>query len=397
MKTILACSLIGITTLAAADSGIEWQGKAGVEARLFTQSPLSDSQYDSQNLSGFIEPQFYYDWNGGDDYLKFTPYFRWDQHDSRRTHADIRQLTWSHLGDSWEVHTGISKVFWGVTEFQHLVDTINQTDGVEDIDGEDKLGQPMVHFSTVRDWGILDLFVLPGFRERSFVGTEGRLRGVLPVDTDQIRYESAAGDKHVDLAVRWSRTLGDFDLGVHGFRGTNRDPLLGIGLNSVGESVLIPYYEQINQLGLDLQATLDDWLWKLEVRWREGSLDNYWAAQGGFEYTLYGIADSDADLGLLMEYGWDERRLEATSTMQNDLFIGARLALNDEDSTELLAGIGYDLDYESHILQLEASTRLGSGWKGSLDMRLFSGDDARDPITALRRDDHIQLTLERYF
>lgn len=397
MKKRLLLSLLLCSSIAYADNEVQISGKSGLELRLFTDSPGYAQQYSTSNLSGFIEPQFYYAWNDDTDYLKFIPYLRWDQHDQERTHGDIRQLTWSHIADGWELHSGISKVFWGVTEFQHLVDTINQSDGVEDIDGEDKLGQPMIHLSIAREWGILDLYALPGFRERTFPGVDGRLRTGLVVATEQASYESGAGDKHVDFAARWSRTLGDFDLGLHYFRGTNRDPLLQAGLNSLGTPVLIPHYEQINQIGMDLQATLDDWLWKLETRWRDSRNDTFWALQGGFEYTLYGIAESNADLGLLVEYGWDERGKRSTSLAQNDLFFGSRIALNDVDSTELLAGIGYDLDYHSYSLQIEASTRIGEGWKASMDLRLFTGKNVNDPLSALRKDDHLQLTLERYF
>ncbi|WP_428623434.1 hypothetical protein [Sedimenticola sp.] len=397
MKKCLVFSLLLIPTFVCAGNSLEISGKGGLEWRVFPNSPQFSEQYETSNLSGFFEPQLLYSWNEESDYVKFIPFLRWDQHDRERTHADIRQLTWSHIGEGWELHSGIDKVFWGVTEFQHLVDTINQTDGVEDIDGEDKLGQPMIHLSIAREWGILDLFALPGFRERTFPGADGRLRSGLVVDTHQSSYESAAGDKHLDLAARWSRTLGDYDIGLHWFRGTNRDPLLNAGVDGNGNPVLTPYYEQINQLGMDLQATLDDWLWKLEMRWRDGQRDSFWALQGGFEYTLYGIADSDADLGLLMEYGWDERGTASTSLAQNDLFLGARFVLNDAESSELLAGIEYDLDYHSHSLQIEASSRIGQGWKANLDLRLFSGKEANDPLSSLRRDDHIQLTLERYF
>jgi hypothetical protein len=397
MKKSLLMPLLLCSFIANADDNVEISGKVGIDLRLFPHSPSYSEQYSTTNISGFIEPQFYYAWNDDADYLKFIPYLRWDQHDRERTHGDIRQLTWSHIGDEWELHSGISKVFWGVTEFQHLVDTINQSDGVEDIDGEDKLGQPMIHLSIARQWGILDLFALPGFRERTYPGADGRLRSGLVVDTDQANYESGADDKHVDFAARWSRTLGDFDLGLHYFRGTNREPLLQAGLSSTGDPVLIPHYEQINQLGMDLQATLDDWLWKLETRWRDSRNDTFWAMQGGFEYTLYGIAESDSDLGLLVEYGWDERGKRATSLVQNDLFFGGRLAFNDAESTEVLAGISYDLDYHSYSFQVEASSRIGRGWKANMDLRLFSGDDARDPLSALNRDDHLQLTLERYF
>lgn len=397
MKQWLGITLILLPIFGAAESRLETSGKMGLELRLFPYSPQYAGQHNSANLSGFIEPQFFYSWNDDADYMKFIPYLRWDQHDRERSHGDIRQLTWSHIGEGWELHSGISKVFWGVTEFQHLVDTINQTDGVEDIDGEDKLGQPMVHLSLVRSWGIVDLFALPGFRERTFPGADGRLRSGRVVDTGQATYESAADDKHLDLAARWSRTLGNYDIGLHWFRGTNRDPLLLPGTDGNGNPVLTPHYEQISQLGMDLQATLDDWLWKLEMRWRDGQREDFWAVQGGFEYTLYGIADSDADLGLLVEYGWDERGTQSTGLAQNDLFFGARVALNDAESSELLAGIGYDLDYHSHSLQIEASSRIARGWKANLDLRLFSGDEANDPISALSRDDHLQITLERYF
>ena len=48
---------------------------------------------------------------------------------------------------------GVGKVFWGVTESQHLVDIINQTDLVENIDTEDKLGQPMLETTWLQNWG----------------------------------------------------------------------------------------------------------------------------------------------------------------------------------------------------------------------------------------------------
>ena len=98
--------------------------------------------------------------------------------------------------------TGIGKVFWGVTESQHLVDVINQTDLVENMDGEEKLGQPMINFALVRDWGTVDFFLLPGSRERTFPEAEGRLRTTPRVDVEQAVYESSRGKRHIDEAIR---------------------------------------------------------------------------------------------------------------------------------------------------------------------------------------------------
>jgi hypothetical protein len=396
MKSRLFSLLLALLPLPAL-AEVEVSGKVGGELRLFGHSPQYKGQQGSGNLSLFARPEFYWNWNDGADSLLLVPYLRLDQHDSERSHGDIRELLWNHLGDAWELRAGIGKVFWGVTEFQHLVDIINQTDGVEDVDGEDKLGQPLINLSLVRDWGILDLYLLPGFRERTFPGAEGRLRSGLVVDTDQASYESAAKEHHLDMALRWSHTIGVHDFGIHWFRGTNREPLFSPGLDAGGMPVLIPHYEQINQIGLDLQTTLDSMLWKFELIRRSGESEAYWAAQGGFEYTLVGINNSIMDLGLLAEYGWDERGTSATSPFQNDLFLGARLAMNDAASSELLGGIGYDLDHHSRSLLIEASRRFGDRLKVSLDLRLFSSDEPIDSVYSVRRDDHLQLTAEYFF
>lgn len=390
--------LTGLATALPADAETfyEMSGKVSADLRYFTQDAQFPGQDYDTNLSFSVEPEFYWEWNDGTDSLTFTPFLRVDENDNERTHGDIRELSWVHVGDGWELRAGLRKVFWGVTEFQHLVDVINQTDAVEDFDGEDKLGQQMINLSLVRDWGIVDLFLLPGFRERTFAGEDGRLRAGLVVDSDKAEYESGAAEKHIDTAIRWSHTLGDYDMGVYWFHGTNRDPVLQVRTVG-GKTVLVPYYEQMDQIGFDLQATIDSWLWKFEAIHRDTSSDKYFAAQGGVEYTFYGIRDSAADLGVLLEYGWDERGEGADAAVQNDLFIGARLALNDAESTEVLAGISHDLDYDSQSFIVEASRRYGDNWNLSIDGRFFSSDDTADLSYNIKQDDHLQLTLERYF
>lgn len=394
-KLLLAAGLLSALPVQA-ETFYEISGKVTADLRYFTEDAQFQNQDYSSNLSFTIEPELYWEWNDGSDNLTFMPFLRVDENDSERTHGDIRELSWVHIGEDWELRTGMRKVFWGVTEFQHLVDVINQTDAVDDFDGEDKLGQQMINLSLVRDWGIIDLYLLPGFRERTFVGNEGRLRSSLAVNNDHASYESGAGKNHLDTAVRWSHTLGDFDLGAYWFHGTNRDPKLQVK-NINGSAVLTPYYEQMDQIGFDLQATIDSWLWKIESIHRDTRSENYWAVQGGFEYTYYGIQESAADLGVLIEYGWDERGTDADAVAQNDLFMGARLALNDAESTEMLAGIGHDLDYDSQSLIIEASRRFGDDWKLSLDGRFFSSDDPADLSYSINKDDHLQLTVERYF
>jgi hypothetical protein len=53
-----------------------------------------------------------------------------------------------------------------------------------------------------------------------------------------------------------------FDIGLSAFSDTSREPRLLP--NPIG-SALIPFYEQIDLLGLDPQYTGHAWLWKLEA------------------------------------------------------------------------------------------------------------------------------------
>lgn len=65
----------------------------------------------------------------------------------------------------------------------------------------------------------------------------------------------------MDLSLRYSRTIGDADIGFYHFVGTSREPTLLLGLRN-NRTVLIPNYEQINQTGLDVQMVAGNGLFK---------------------------------------------------------------------------------------------------------------------------------------
>jgi len=178
----------------------EMRGNIEIQGRYFFEEALSDAQRDSQ-LSLAATPEFFWSWNEQNDSFEFVPFARVDQYDKERTHFDIRELSWVHVGDDWETRIGVRREFWGVTEFQHLVDIINQTDAVEDIDNEDKLGQPMINLSVVKDWGIVDFYLLPYFRERTFAGPKGR-PSIPFVNTTRALYESKNEEKNIDSKVQ---------------------------------------------------------------------------------------------------------------------------------------------------------------------------------------------------
>ena len=398
-------AILAITIFPSYLTAGEISGNISVETRLFPQSALSEVQ-GGNNLSLAFQPEYYLEWSGGYQSFTFVPYYRIDQTDDERTHFDLRELQWQYIARRWEFRAGYRRVFWGVIETYHLVDVINQTDLVENIDFEDKLGQPMLNLAIINDWGTIDLFLLLGFRERTFAGEEGRLRFPLRIDTKKALYESGDEEKHIDFAVRYEHSLSIWDIGISHFIGTNREPSFQLGFDEnnslrftdAGDPILVPFYDQINQTSLDLQGTAESGLlFKLEALTRKGIPDRFFAVSGGLEYTFYGIKDSNTDMGILLEYHYDERGSGATTPFQDDLFIGTRIALNDVQSTDLLVGAIIDINTGGSALVLESTRRIGESWKLEVQIRGFVNANESDPIYGFRKDDMLQIELFKYF
>jgi len=385
----------------------DWSLETGVEGRRFISDGAYPGQVDDQ-WSITLEPEFV--WDIDNSRFTFTPYYRHDFADDERTHADVREAMFMTYDGAWELRVGIGRVFWGVTESLHLVDVINQTDLVESVDGEEKLGQPMIQGIWLSELGTFEAFVLPGFRERTFAGEAGRFRSPLVVSEDA-EYQASDEDAHIDLAARWSMTteLSGYPLDVTAsvFRGTSRDPLLVPQTEVINSQMvatsLIPYYALQNQVGSTLQFAPEGWLLKAELLYRDiqkesvasfYKLEDQFAVVGGFEYTLVGPFDTAADLGLLMEYQFDSRD---TAIAQNDLFVGARYVVNDMASSEVLMGVTQDLDNGSErLFVVEGSTRLNPSTTLDLTLVGVTGN-ADSQLAPLRRDDMAELSLTFFF
>ena len=398
---MLRISIVAAAIALAAPTGAAFAGTwdvtgyAGVEMQGFAESGQFARQSGETNASLFVQPEFYWRSDEGRHRVSVVGYARWDQRDSERSHADVREAYWGYEAENWDLVLGVSKVFWGVTESRHLVDVVNQTDLVEDIDQEDKLGQPMVNLNLQRSFGRFEFYVLPWFRERTFPGLDGRFRPALRVDTDNALYESRDEEEHVDLAFRYSHYFGDVDVGFHVFDGTAREP--GFLPSADGER-LLPFYEQMTQVGLDLQYTQDAWLWKLEAIARNAGSDDFAAVVGGLEYSIYGIGGSGADLGLLLEYQYDGRNKAAPPTLSdNDWFAGLRLTMNDASDTAVLIGAAVDTESEEVFFNVEAERRFGDSLSAELRLRAFRRAQAGGLLETLEQDDYVQLRLSWYY
>jgi len=397
MRYILFFAFLFLTLIFSAGSTVseDITYDFSIENRLY---PSGSAYNVDDNLFGSFsaELEYYQEWADRNEQLVITPFVRLDANDSERSHFDLRELFWQKRFSDWDVSLGIRKVFWGQTEGLHLVDIINQTDGIENIDGEDKLGQPMLQTTWLSDWGTFDFFWLPYFRERTFAGAEGRLRPSLPINTDKPRYESKAEEWHQDWAARWYHTIGQYDIGLSYFEGTERQPLLQPLFKPGNQFELVPFYYQTKRLAVDLLYISGGWIWKLEALSIDASIDDRkHAFTGGFEYTLVGVSGSQYDLGLLSEYMYDDRGKTFTP-FEHDLLLGGRLALNNVSGTDILGGLIIDTEIGSVLAFVEMGTRLNDWWSLDIEFRGFFNQESGELLYDLRDDDLLQVQLTRH-
>ncbi len=341
-----------------------------------------------------IKPDYSLSWNKGYDELNIVGFARWDR-DNQRTHWDLREIYYQRARGKWELGIGMKKIYWGVTESNHLVDIINQTDQVESFDGEQKLGQPMIQFSYITDGsGTFDFYYLPYHRKRAFAGEKGRFRFGQVIDGDLLGYESDNEEWHPSFAMRWSHYIGDMDLGISQFYGSGREPLFVFN----PDNSISAFYPEIFQSGLDLQYTKNAFLWKLEAIYRYAEAQDFFAFAAGVEYTFGNVNGVGLDIGVLTEYSYDSRDELSISTLQNDIFYGTRFALNDANDSALLIGGITDFSNGSTILSVEGSRRIGESSKASLEARLFAKvSDKELLLSNFREDSFLKATWSYFF
>lgn len=339
---------------------------------------------------------------GMDTDFKFKGFMRYDHMDSVRSHADIRELIWKNkvriVGQPWDLRIGVDKVFWGVAESNHLVNVINQTDMIENIDETEKLGQPMLRLTASRGWGAVDLFVLPYFRERTFAGPDGRLRPPTPRTETPVRYATRLGQFMPDAALRWSKSFSRGDVGIYFFKGNNREPRITQDRSVVTTNNplgLVQNYDRMRQIGMDGNLLFGDWMLKGEAIMRHTAYGHFHASVTGIEYSFSSMLGSPWDLNLFFERSLDSRG--AAALLQNDNFIGVRLSLNDAQSTQFKLGLMRDRSDSSRSLRMEATRRLTDQVMLRLEGQYFTRTAPRNLLQAIGADSYTQLSLVHFF
>jgi len=350
--------------------------------------------------------------------LSADAFVRKDSEESNRSRADFDRLVLDYKIDGIYLSAGTDIIFWGVTESQHLVDIINQTDLSYNVDLEDKISQPMLQATFENERFVLDTVVMFGHKERIFPD-EGRLTSVFNISEDAV-YLNSGRDKSIDFAARIYSYLDNSDIAVSYFNGTSREPDFvlrptGSTSGTIDDLELVPVYDNLQQLGLEHQYFVGDAVFKTEAVLREPeSADSNHAITSGVEYTLFNPGALNGDVGLVAEYSYDSRGEDAPAlNLEHDVTTALRFTMHDHLSSRHLIGATWDHHYDDVVLFLESTLTLPYDLKLDIEARVFSGGDApestglidnleqlsnsKNKFYSVQDDDYLSIRLGYYF
>ena len=360
------------------------------EFSIFTNGDGKHHQ-SKNNYSLFTKSNFISYLDERDAKITISAIARYDEKDSERRYIDFQKLKYEQYFENYTFKIGNEIIFWGVNESFNIIDIINQSNLAEDMTGTKKLGQPLLSLAYDNNYGTIDLYLMPYFIERKFPSKNGRPRLALEVDQNSITYESSAKEQKLDFALRYSMVYDDYDIGIAHFHGNNRAPQLNINPSTLKFN---PHYTTLSQTSLDIQATKGAWLYKLEALSAKDGNERHLGVAGGFEYTFYGIKDSQSDLGLVIEYSFDDRN---SYPFNNDSVAALRWTKNDINSTSLLAGMFIDMRGNSNRFIAEYEQRINNNVKLFIDATFNGSIDSQDFTYAFEEDSVISIKLARYF
>jgi len=185
-------------------------------------------------------------------------------------------------------------------------------------------------------------------------------------------FEAESENKNIDVALRYSTAFDVWDLGFSVFHGTRREPELILNQET---ELITPFYPLMTHAGMDVQATIDSWILKTELAYQSGkTFKNHTKLVTGFEYSFYDIKSSGIDVGLVGEYLYDGLGETPLNIFDNDVLLGARIAVNDVQSTEALIAYSIDLESTNQFFTAEIGRRIGQDYKLTLEATTFANE-----------------------
>ena len=348
---------------------------------------------------------------------------RVDDQDPTRNIFILQEAMLRYKKGTWELFGGLEKFNLGAHEVFKPADNLNARNFDSDVENTEKYGELTYGLKKNFSWGDLQLFALPGQEYHYIPGASSRL-GV-GIDVQQVEYiQNVAGEEYNNefgFIANYYGSVGDISV----FYLNHLDKKLPIfGSKEFVPDIRLyntPYYYETKEYGLIASLVFSELIVKLEAVSRnyESSVgiytinglatrslerpENHTDTALGLEWTQY--LDSGIELRYLAEYakvfGVDEEVAVKRFILQDDLYLGIHVTMNDPMNTKYNIGAISDLSGKSEALYFASfDRRLNPSWRVKSGLRYI---DARSTGLypqglEIYEDDHqAYLNLSYYF
>jgi hypothetical protein len=418
----LVASTLAVPAMARADGVVTSRGELAVESRAFRDdgSPLTADR--GLGLLGRVEARHQH----APFEEKLRAFGRLDHFDDRRSVFILEEAWLQARTGRARLRLGADVVNWTATEAFHPADVVNARNLDSDLESLEKVGEPMAALQVGLLQGMTaSALFMPVYMATRFPSPASRLgfgpgmdmRGRRLMVDRQGRFTRR--DFGPQGAVRLQQVVGSADLSVHALEQMDRlQPLVGLDAAS---GLPVPVFLTVRQVGGTWTQTLGALVIKVEgaYRWFQtpaatgaeppavvmttDSDRDHAAVAVGFEYGLPHAGGGDSTF--LVEgqgiFGPSRSVRAQLSPFENDVFVGYRLAIGDEDDKTFFLGGIVDLRRpRERLLTASYQQRLGETFTVAVGLRLFTappGVAQTWGIAALRDADHLRLTLTRHF
>lgn len=413
--------LVDTSDVAAAE--VASQGQIAIETRVFRDDDLAATEDAGAGMFARVEARHAH---GGFE-EKVRVMGRLDALDRQRSTMIVEEAFAQWKAGRLRLRAGTDIVNWTATEAFHPADVINARNLDSDLENFDKVGEPMVSAQLGFATGTtIAAYAMPVYMNTLFPSPRSRLSfAPAGVDLRERRRLLGRDGRFTDSrfgpqgALRVQQTIGSADVSVHVVHQMDRlQPLVTFDPLALAPVMI---FQTVTQAGGTYQQALGSLLVKVEgaYRWFVAPADatvgagliglggalfpsrDHGAVAIGFEYGV--PHEGGPESTLLLEgqavVGVGESLRRQLNPFQRDVLAGYRLTLGDEASTELVLGCIFDLEEAGeYLVNLSFQRRLGETWSVRAGLRLFQAPDtATAGIAALRKADHVRLSLARHF
>jgi len=378
---------------------LDFQGFIGTEYRIF-DNENSIKRDSSKAIEANIElkhRQSEYSYATTADFLK-------DYSEDSRTYARINEFYFTKHFENSDFSLGRRVYFMGALEVLNPVDIVSrQNFGRDPLDDRYRIGSYMALYEHYGEDMQITLMGYATQRADEF-GDSLSPYNVFGVELNK-KIESQNSNNYPSVMLKVQGTL-DIDYAL--------DYAFGVSRGYDNQRTFTENLKQKQWLSTSAftynTLAYENTLYKLEARIADvdensdANMDDYIYWGAGVEYTLAAVYES-IDVGILTEYyNWirlDNKYSSADSMMilmQNDVFLGLRVAINNTSSTEFVGGVIFDVDdTREQNYYLQAKGRIFDTLMLDIDFRHMI--PSRDRVTMLSLiGEHTRATINiRYY